>query len=177
MKKKLLWIMLLIVILTSTSCSNGDTNMKIHRNSDEEIADETFSEIISAIRLKDGKKIEDMFSATIKGEDTLSQSALEFVNYIQGDIISFSSALESGLVTDYKIENGKNSKEIQSSFCIITTQKTYYIAIKECIKDDFDDNNIGIMSIYIIESNNWTKDYVYRGDEKWTHGINIVESS
>ena len=146
--------------------------MDIFIDNDEKVADKTFSEIISAIRLNDDSRIVNMLSNTIKSEENLSQSALRFVEYIHGDIISFSSASEAGVGANYKTETGKKIKEIQSSFCINTTESTYYIAIKECIKDEFDDN-IGIISIYIIESNNWTQDYVYRGDGKWVHGINI----
>ena len=145
-------------------------------DNDERIADKTFNEIINAIRLKDDAKIVDMFSSAIKSENDLPQSAVKFVNYIHGDIISFSSASEAGVGVDYKTENGKKRKEIQSAFCINTTESTYFIAIKECIKDGFDDNNIGLLSIYIIESANWTEDYVYRGDGKWVQGIIIVDS-
>ena len=51
----------------------------------------------------------------------------------------------------------------------------YYIAIRECTKDDFDNNNVGVISIYIIKSEDWDEDYIYRGDGKWTPGINIME--
>jgi len=152
--------------------------MGVFEDNDEKIADKTFNEIITAISLQDDSKIVDMFSNSIKSEDNsvdnLSQSALKFFEFIHGDIVAFSSASEAGVGTDYRIESGKKRKEIQSAFCINTTENTYYIAIKECIKDEFDDNNIGIMSIYIIESNNWTENYVYRGDGKWIPGINIV---
>ena len=167
-------ILLLVLIVTFTSCSNGVINVGIWADNDEKIADKTFNEIISAVRSKDASKIVDMFPNVIKNEDNLSQSALTFVNYIHGEIISFSSAAEAGVGADYRTESGKTRKEIQSSFCINTTESTYYIAIKECIKDEFD-NNVGVISIYIIEANNWTEDYVYRGDGKWTIGINIVD--
>lgn len=174
MKKMLPSILLLVLIVTFTSCSNGVINMGIWVDNDEKNADKTFNEIISAVRSKDASKIVDMFPNVIKNEDNLSQSALTFVNYIHGEIISFSSAAEAGVGADYRTERGKTRKEIQSSFCINTTESIYYIAIKECIKDEFD-NNVGVISIYIIEANNWTEDYVYRGDGKWTIGINIVD--
>jgi len=172
MKKVLTSIILLMLILTLTSCSN----VSVFRDNNEKIADETFNEIISAVRLKDESKIADMFSDAIKSEGNLTQSALRFIDYIHGDIISFSSASEAGVGADYKTENGKMRKEIQSAFCINTTESTYYVAIKECIKDGLDDN-IGLVSIYIIESNNWTEDYVYRGDGKWAQGINVDEGN
>ena len=173
--RKVILLILLILALTITSCSNGETGMGVFGDNDEKIADKTFNEIITAIRLQDDSKIVDMFSNSIKSEDNLSQSALKLFGFIHGDIVAFSSASEAGVGADYITETGKKRKEIQSSFCINTTESTYYIAIKECIKDEFDDNNIGIMPIYIIESNNWTEDYVYRGDGKWTQGINIVD--
>ena len=150
--------------------------MGVWGDNDEKIADKTFNEIISAVKLKDNSKIVNMFSDAIKSENNLSQSASNFIDYIDGDIISISSASEAGVGADYKTETGKKRKEIQSAFCINTTERIYYIAIKECVRDEFDDNNVGVMSIYIIESNNWTEDYVYRGDGKWVHGINIVDT-
>ena len=147
--------------------------MGILRDNDEKIANQTFDKIITAIRLEDDSKIVDMFSNDIQGEADLLQSVLMFFDFIHGDIVSFSSASEAGVGTDYRTENGKKRKEIQSAFCFNTTENTYYIAIKECVKDELDADNIGIVSIYIIESNNWTNDYVYRGDGKWIPGINI----
>lgn len=150
--------------------------MRIFGDNNEKIADETFNEIVSAISSKNESKIVNMFSNAIKGEDNLTQEASEFIDYIHGDIISFSSASEAGVGVDYKIENGKKRKEILSAFCINTNECTYYIAIKECTQDEIDDNNIGIISIYIIESDEWTENYVYRGDGKWLSGINIDDS-
>lgn len=196
MKKVILSLMLCILTITFASCSNAEDtisvfkdnsrtisdysteedNMGVFINNNEKIADNTFNKIIDAIKTKDNSKIVDIFSNSVKSTDELSLSASKFVDYIQGDIISFSSASESGVGTDHKKEDGKTKKEIQSAFCIKTTQNTYYIAIKECIKDEFDENNVGVLSIYIIESTNWKNDYIYRGDGKWTHGINIVDS-
>lgn len=164
--------MLLILAVNFISCAKGSANMDIFRDSDEKIADKTFDELIGAVKSKDISKIVDMFTNTIRKDDNLEPSVLRFIDYIHGDIISFSSASEAGVGADYKTESGKTRKEIQSAFSINTTESTYYIAIKECIKDEFDDD-IGIMSIYIIESNNWTEDYVYRGDGNWAWGINI----
>ena len=52
----------------------------------------------------------------------------------------------------------------------------YYVAIKECTVDESDEANIGILSVYIIEAENWVEDYVYRGDGEWIPGIHIVTS-
>ena len=176
MRKAILSIILIILVLTFTSCSNGGTNMGVFGDNDEKIADKTFEKIINAIKSNNNSKMVDMFSHSVKSEVDLSQSVSMFYDFIQGDIVSFSSASEAGVGADYETESGKKRKEIQSAFCIITTENTYYITVKECVKDEIDDNNIGIVSIYIIESKNWKEDYVYRGDGKWIPGINIVDS-
>jgi len=169
-----LFILIAITAVMLYSCFDGGDDMGIFTDSDEKIADQTFNEIIIAIGLKDDSKIVDMFSNSIKKDESLLQSASKFIDYIHGDIISFSLASDAGVGVDYKIENGKKRKEIQSAFCINTTEDTYFVAIKECTKDQFNANNIGIVSIYVIESDNWTEDYTYRGDGRWISGIHIA---
>lgn len=151
--------------------------MGIWGDNNEKIADKTFNKIITTIESNNDSTMVNMFSNTVKSDVDLSYSVLMFYDFIHGDIVSFSSASEAGVGADYQTERGKKRKEIQSSFCISTTENEYFIAIKECVKDEIDDNNIGIVSIYIIESNNWKEDYVYRGDGKWLPGINIVDPS
>ena len=92
MKKVILVILVFTLTVTFTSCSNWCTNMGIWGDNDEQHADKTFNEIISAIRLKDASKIVDIFSNEIKHKDDLLQSALTFIDYVRGDVISFSSA-------------------------------------------------------------------------------------
>ena len=89
------------------------------------------------------------------------------------DIVSISDADDAGVGTDYEIETGKISKIIQSAFTCETDLHKYYVAMKECTKDDFDQDNIGLLSIYIIKSEDWKEDGTYGGDGKWTPGINI----
>ena len=172
MKKVILLIMAVILTFTLTACFN----IGFFEQDNQTIVDETFNEIINAVKANDDAKIVDIFSNTVKSKVDLSNQAIRLVEYIQGDIISFSSAEEAGIVADGATENGKTRKEINADLSINTSITTYYIAIKECVKDDFDDNNIGVTSLYIIDSNNWTHDYAYRGDGNWTQGINIVET-
>ena len=177
MKNVLLLIIVLALTLTSASCSNGGTDIGILGDNDEIIADKTFNKIITTIGSNDDSTMVNMFSNIVKSEVDLSHAVLLFYDFIQGDIVSFSSASEAGVGADYQTESGKIRKEIQSAFCISTTENTYYIAIKECVKEEIDDNNIGIVSIYIMESNNWKEDHVYCGDGEWLPGINIVTPS
>lgn len=175
MNKILVLMMLLVLMLGLISCTMGKEDRVVLANNYEETADNTFNEIISAIMLSDKSKIVNMFACSVRSDSMLSQSAAELFDYIRGDIVSFSAAAEAGVGMNAKIEHGKKQKEIQSSFLIKTTEDTYYIAIKERILDELN-HDVGILSIYIIKSENWVEDYVYRGDGKWTHGINIVDA-
>lgn len=171
-------VKIITLFVTSTfllSCSLGGNNTNYKEESDDAIADKTFDLIISALALQDESLIIDLFAEGIQDEvNDLQEEACDFIKFIHGNIVSVSTALEAGVGTDYKIEDGKMRKEIDSSFCVETTQDTYFIAIKECVNDTFDSRNIGLVSIYVIKSEDWNKDYIYRGDGKWIPGINIV---
>ena len=151
MKKNILLIILIILILTFTSCTGLGNRKSFFEEDENKIADDTFEKLISAIKSKDDAKIFDMFSNEIKENKELSDTAVKLIDFIEGDIIEFSSAVDGGVVTDSKIENGKKIIEIESSFTIKTNQNAYYLTMKECTKDDFDNDNTGIISIYIIE--------------------------
>ena len=94
MKNVILLIILLALTLTSTSCSNGGTDMSILEDNDEKIADKTFDKIITAIGSNNDSTMINMFSNTVKSEVDLSHSVSIFYDFIHGDIVSFSSASE-----------------------------------------------------------------------------------
>ena len=147
--------------------------MKWEKDNDEQTADMTFGHLIDAIKSKDVFKIIDLFSRTVQSKVGFEKKADELIEFIQGDIVAYSSADETGVGADVEIQKEKERKEIQSAFSITTTANKYHIAIRECTKNDMDHNNIGVLSIYIIEDGKWVENYVYRGDGKWTPGINI----
>lgn len=159
--------------LNSCALSNSSNTMFTDNN---KVADETFIQLIQAIESKDDSLIKADFSITAHSEQVnFDEMALKLVEFVQGEVISYTSAEESGVGAEYKKENGKMRKMIQSSFCVETTENKYYIAIKECVIDEKDNNNVGLMSIYIIEAKNWDEGYVYRGDGLQELGIHIVE--
>lgn len=96
------------------------------------------------------------------------------MDYIYGDVVSYSDAEEMGIGVDTNVEHGKTQKFIQSSFRLVTSEETYFIAIRQCVLDEASKNNEGLISVYIINADDWSHSYVYRGDGVWTAGISIV---
>lgn len=173
---KKICLLFITLVLFLTSCSLGGENTNIFKENDESIANNTFEKVINTIKSQENTELEALFSKVVQGETSnLEENAINLIKFIQGDIVSFSDSSEAGVGADYKTEQGKKQKEIHSAFHIETSEQKYYIVIRECTKDDFDKNNVGVISIYIIKSEDWNEDYIYRGDGKWTPGINIVE--
>lgn len=138
------------------------------------IANNTFERIINKIKTQDSRGIKSLFSQTVQDTTSdLEENCVDLIQFMQGDIVSISDAADGGMRVDCKTEKGKIVKTIVSTFICETDLHKYYVAMKECTKDDFDQDNIGLLSIYIIKSEDWKEDCVYRGDGKWTPGIHI----
>jgi len=173
MKKIQLLVILIMLMFIFTSCSILSNSMSLFNQSDESIADKTFEKLINAIETSNKETVKAMFSNAIQENENLEEKSLQLLEFIKGDIVSYSLSADSGVGADYRIKKGKRKKEIQSSFRIVTTESEYYMAIKECVKDDFDSSNVGVLSIYIIKAEDWKEDCVYRGGGEWTPGITI----
>ena len=167
MKRIPIVAMLLVITIVFASCAKVGTNMMLLEN------DRTFQKIVAEIREQDSYSLTKIFAPSVYSEEELLQNAFILIEYIRGDVVSFSSAAERGVGADYEKNDGKGKKEIHSSFCLETTETRYYIAIRECVINDFDNRGIGVISLYIIEASNWEEDYVYRGGGNWTPGIVI----
>ena len=172
MKRIRIAMMAIVIMIVFTSCSVGKTD-RMFLGSDEKIADKTFCEIVSAIQNQDSAQIAGLFARSVKSEKELLQDASMLIDYINGDVVSVSAAAEKGVGADYQKDDGKGRKEIQSSFYLETTHTSYYVAIKECVINDFDSRGVGVIALHIIEACNWKEEYVYRGDGTWTPGIVI----
>ena len=176
--KHVKWALLLIVLVfLCTSCSLGGNSALFAGKSDTDIADGTFKQLVDAINSHDSLKVEAIFSKNAQAETDIAKEAEALFAFVSGDILSYTLASDAGVGVDRKVEKGKQQKEIQSSFTLKTTDSEYHVAVKECVGDDFDENNLGVRSVYIIESKDWNEDYIYRGDSAWTYGINLIDNT
>ena len=160
MKKIAFLILLIISSLVCTSCTSSWRYLLM---SAEGIMDESFDEIVEAIKLKDSQKLIDVFADSVKEQEGFDESVTEFINYVKGDIVYFSSAYEY-MLTEKKVkENGKTRREGNTSFTIETSTDKYYVAVAQCFVDENDKDNEGVYSVYIIDAKNKKDPYVYRG--------------
>ena len=142
--------------------------------SDESRAVVTLEVIVHAVNDNDAEALAYLFSYNVLTEKSdLLDTSKDFIEFVGGEIITYSEPADNGISSYEEFEYGKIRKEIQYSVTVETTVGKYHIAILECVADDFDEENIGVTSIYIIKAENWQKDVVYRGDGNWTPGINI----
>lgn len=169
MKRFISLVLILFTLFALTSCSVGDYLL-----SDESRAVITLEVIAHAVNDNDAESLAYLFSSNVLTDNSdLLDTSKEFIEFVGGEIITYSDPADNGISSSQEFEYGKMRKEIQYSVTVETTSGRYHIAILECVIDDFDEENVGVTSIYIINAENWQSDYVYRGDGHWTPGINI----
>ena len=173
---KKLYLILMMLVLLLTSCSIGESNVNFYFGDNISIADKTFEKVVAAIEANDAKLLESYFSANVQEQvSELHTQATDFLNFIDGKVVSYTSAKEAGVGANMTNRHGKKIKDILSTFTLKTDSQTYYIEIKEIIIDHFDSKNIGIQSIYIINANDWEFDYMFGSRGECNPGINIVK--
>jgi hypothetical protein len=166
----------LVILFTFASCTLNKSQVELLMGDPNAIADNTFSNIVDAINNRNATAIRRIFSVfACRESDLTNEQAEAFLHFIEGEIVTYSSASEAGVIVHNKYEFGKERKVIQSSFRLETTEQTYYIAIIECPKDTFDRDNSGVTSVYIINAKDWEEDYIFRGEKVKTPGIHILE--
>ncbi len=128
----------------------------------ERIADRTFDEFVNALKNQDKAKFKSLFSNNAKNEaKTLDKDIEELFSFIKGDIISFSRTENTGIPAETTYVYGKEKKIISPCFTLETDEEKYYLGIEQCIMDDFDCDNEGIIYICIINAKDWKEDCFY----------------
>lgn len=103
-------------------------------------------------------------------EEQFDQMLDDFIDYFQAD--SFALEMRIGPNASECLDNGNKSKELKGPLEVEAGESKYRIAIKCVPRDDWEQGNIGIWSIYIIEeSKDSDPDQHYYGDLLYTSGI------
>ena len=189
MKSKFILLGLLIFSLLLSGCGAGDIsnadiqNMFITSEWNPDafremrnmnlLAVDAFLEALSAtIEQKDTTSIKCLFAPTLL-TTVLTDSDIEMLcSFVEGEVLSVKRVAAHG--TESK-QHGESNAFVMISCDVETTISTYRIAVKSCISDTLDDNNIGICSLYITKAENTDTQFAYWGNNEWFAGI-VIDS-
>lgn len=168
MKKLFLALSIFLAGIIPNSCSFGGLFM-----TDKEMANARMDTLLSAMQNKDKDKIKGMFSINaLVGVENFDDSLDDLLVYFQGDFI-FRSGGE-GLGVGDSINYGDKTKYMEATYDVETSERVYRFAFYDVTIDTLTPQNIGFRSLYIIRKEDDTDTQsVYRGDGKYTPGINI----
>ena len=162
-----IFFLIALLLLSCLGCKESLSN--------GQVADQTVAQVLQFVAAQDSSGLLQFFAPNVQtATPELRDQITAFFTFLQGPVVSVSPAEDSGVGGISTVQNQKVHREIDSAFCLTTNQKTYYIAMLECVRDDADMGNVGLLSLYVIDAENWNRDYVYRGDGRWTPGINVV---
>lgn len=163
--KKILWIILPCILFLSSGCGIW--------KSDDSICREKMQELISVLDSADAEALHGLFAQnSLEKIDGFFVRADDLFDYYQGTSCTISQ--HNGLTVTDKFDHGKSSKVLNVSYTIDTDVAEYSLAVKWCVEDDFDENNVGIQYIFLLNSeHNPYPEYRYWGDGTATAGIYV----
>lgn len=177
MKKILLALLAIMMFLSSCSLGGLELGKKgSFFQDDRSKANNSFEMVLNAIQNKDAIALKSLFSnASLKNVDDFDAIANDLFEFFQGNVVSYDDW--GGAVAGEGLrEGGQEWYIIQPTYDVKTSEQEYRFAFKEFTVNDFEPDKVGIWSLYVIKKADDTDpECAYRGDGKWTPGINIVE--
>ena len=152
-----------------SACSMGGNVM----DRDRKIANERMESLLEAIQDKDRNTLQGLFSKTaITQAKNFESQVMRLFDYYQGEVLSYDDWGGPG-VSD-EIENGDRKKSMDLSCDVVTNVREYRFLFLDITVDDYNPDNVGIWSLYVIKKEDDTDPQMgYGGDGKYTPGINI----
>jgi len=164
MKKLFIIINIFISIVFISGCFGYE--------SDDEIISKNISSLLTALEDEKHQGIKNLFAKKIIVEDeNFDEQLNNLILYYKGKNTSFT--IQGKMVERDKHEDLER-KWFKISVNVVTTEDVFDFAIIWYVKDTKNDNNVGIWSLYIINSNeNPFPNKPYPGDGLWNNGIYI----
>ncbi len=174
MKKAIISILLVLIMLTCSSCSrvfllnmSGDDRAK---------ANERFENLLDKLESKDFEEVKALFAESAKQTEDFDEKLSILINYYKGKSYNYDDH-GTGPGAAETIKSGRRKTEYTESYDVFTTEEAFRIFYIDIVRNDFDKDELGITSIYIIKlKNDTTPELVYVGDGKGTPGIHIAKT-
>ena len=187
--KKACCLLMIEAIFLLTSCSfKGETILRFFQNfrisdnpllgNDKLEADAQLEEIINACKNQDRNALKNLFSQKVLDEmPDIDNSIAELFEIFQcDDSLSYYGWAGPNADTGKNFDGTSRLwKRLRSTYDIQTSSQKYRIAIESVVIDTAYPDNVGIHSIYIMQTEASDLQYPYWGDGKWTPGINIYK--
>ncbi len=174
MKKTILFMVLIVAMLCISSCGLLTVIGKPH-GTDRKISNERFENLLDKLESKDHDGLKLLFAESAKQTEDFDEKLSILINYYKGNSYNYEDDGRIGVSTTNKY--GTKKITYTDSFVVYTTEETYRIYLIDIVRNDFDENECGITSLYIIKYDLFDySEIAYSGDGKETPGIHIAKT-
>lgn len=173
MKKIIIMVILVLLVLTLSSCFLKFPLIP-KKDIDHEYADRQLSALLEAMVNKDRDSLKSLFSKnTLASVQNIDQQIENLFTYFKGTNPSFDES-EAPHDIEEAFEYGERQVVVGSSYDVSTSETIYRISFKACRVDTVHKDNVGIWSVYIIlfQDDDYPE-HAYWADGENTPGINI----
>ncbi len=172
--KKIWAAVMAAAVLLLTACSAGTTHAgRGSYSEDDALANGIFEKLVDAVEKRDGEAVRALFSKNaLKDAKNMEEATQALFGYVQGEMVPDQDWGRGGVSNEMAYSEYQRS--FDASYDFETTQDKYRVATKIIMADDADEDNVGLMSLYIIRfADDTDQENDYWGDGKYTPGINI----
>ena len=148
MIKKIKFIILIVVIISLSSCTflgerlPDDTGKK---------SDARLEQIIKIINKKDKEAMKNIFSENALNEAIdIDERIIYLFDFIDGEIISWGKHI--GASSSESVNHGKREKSSMAWYNVDTDNQQFLIAFIEWLIDTENPENVGVYMLYVIKS-------------------------
>lgn len=121
------------------------------------------------IEKNENEKIKELFSPIVKEDASdLDDKIKDMCEFVNGE---YRSITNLGLGTSASYDYGEEIKTLSMFYIIETSSNGYYFSLLWRIKDDCEEKNVGIWSLYLEEKIN---EEPPTPREQWENGIHII---
>lgn len=133
-------------MLVSTFLGRGPTMLFSDESSR---ADTKFTSIINAIEQKDNERLKKLFSEKTQNEaQNLEKDIDDLFDFFKGEIISWE---QISFYSSQHSEYGATLYRFHSRYQLTTTEEIYIFYINDCIKDSYEQSNIGLSAVCVCK--------------------------
>jgi hypothetical protein len=147
------------MIITLSSCKGKE---KIGFNDRDKLNLQVAEKIVSCINSKDVEGLYSLFSEDVRTNDkTLKNDISKILDYLNGKIDSYE---KWAVASTTDIEKSKNSTNYESKYKIKVNNVLYYMYYDNTVKNDFDNDKVGLYFLKIFKVEDKDKYFCYWED-------------